>query len=198
MESIHLDGADDVVRAARVIASAADTMSSAALSIDGAFERQQRFLDDWLTRFERVVASMHPEPAPSEPAPASIDVEAPDPAAWQEWFGGFPPCEGFVHVWAMTREGKIARGMASHLDWRQYQVERPRDIMKWQRDRYRLEPIEVSGRRPWKTMNIGESFEVELEQSEASSAAHAAGKRHGRKFSTETLGPTRCRITRTA
>jgi hypothetical protein len=51
-DSVILIGAEDVRSASHTMRSAADTMSSAALNIDGALERHQRFLDDWLQRFE--------------------------------------------------------------------------------------------------------------------------------------------------
>ena len=54
-EFIHLVGADDVRNAASRIALAADTMRHAASSLAFAFETHQRFLDDWLMRFEDVL-----------------------------------------------------------------------------------------------------------------------------------------------
>lgn len=51
MENIYLVGSEDVRKAARQIQAAAEEMSRAANSIDAAFERHQRFIDDWLDRF---------------------------------------------------------------------------------------------------------------------------------------------------
>jgi hypothetical protein len=53
-----LIGAEDVRSAGHTMARAAETMSSAASTIDGALERHQRFLDDWLQRLEHVVERM--------------------------------------------------------------------------------------------------------------------------------------------
>jgi hypothetical protein len=55
---VHLVGADDVRSAGHTMRSAAETMSQAALNIDGALERHQRFLEDWLQRFEAAVEKM--------------------------------------------------------------------------------------------------------------------------------------------
>jgi hypothetical protein len=60
MDNIHLIGADDVRAAGNSIRGAAEVMSSAALTIDGALERHQRFLDDWLVRFEAVMQPPKP------------------------------------------------------------------------------------------------------------------------------------------
>lgn len=56
MDSIYLNGAEDVRRAANRMAEAADQMSRAASTIDSALERHQRFMDDWLARFERAMS----------------------------------------------------------------------------------------------------------------------------------------------
>lgn len=50
-EYIHLIGAEDVQRAGRSIASAAETMNWAAGYLDETLQRHQRFMDDWLERF---------------------------------------------------------------------------------------------------------------------------------------------------
>jgi hypothetical protein len=55
-EYMHLVGAEDVSRAASTMRSAAETMSSAASSIDFANQQQRQFMDDWLQRFEQVLA----------------------------------------------------------------------------------------------------------------------------------------------
>ena len=53
---VTLVGAEDVSRAASTMRSAADTMVSAASTIDFAHQQQRQFLDDWLMRFEQVLA----------------------------------------------------------------------------------------------------------------------------------------------
>lgn len=52
---VELIGAETVRSAASTISSAADRMQSAASSIDATFDRHQRFLEDWLQRFEATV-----------------------------------------------------------------------------------------------------------------------------------------------
>ena len=49
---IHLTGAEDVYRAGTIIMGAAETMKQAAALIDDTLGRHQRFMDDWLQRFE--------------------------------------------------------------------------------------------------------------------------------------------------
>lgn len=55
MEHIYLQGSEQVQEAGRSIRSASEEMKQAALNIDGALERHQRFLDDWLLRLEQVL-----------------------------------------------------------------------------------------------------------------------------------------------
>jgi hypothetical protein len=57
---IQLLGAEEVQRAASRMLEAADKMSNAAMSIDSSLERNQRYLDDWLSRFEAVMRRMGP------------------------------------------------------------------------------------------------------------------------------------------
>lgn len=52
---VTLMGADDVRSAGNRMASAAEEMQRAAANIDGALDRHQRFLDDWLLRFEAAI-----------------------------------------------------------------------------------------------------------------------------------------------
>lgn len=52
---VQLIGAEEVSSAGHRMREAASTMSSAASSIDGSLDRHQRFLDDWLLRFEAVL-----------------------------------------------------------------------------------------------------------------------------------------------
>lgn len=51
---VHLLGAEDVRNAGWAMREAASDMQRAASSIDEALQRHQRFLDDWLLRFEAV------------------------------------------------------------------------------------------------------------------------------------------------
>lgn len=60
-ENIHLIGADDVRNAGYRMREAAEAMSQVALNLDGALERHQRWMDDWLNRFAEVVERM-PKP----------------------------------------------------------------------------------------------------------------------------------------
>lgn len=55
-EYVTLIGAEDVSRAGHNMASAADTMNRAAGNLDDALRRHQRFMDDWLQRFEQVLS----------------------------------------------------------------------------------------------------------------------------------------------
>ena len=57
-DRVMLIGAEDVRSAGHTMARAAETMSSAAMNIDGALERHQRFLDDWLSRFEQAIEKL--------------------------------------------------------------------------------------------------------------------------------------------
>jgi phosphoribosylpyrophosphate synthetase len=58
MRDLVLIGADDVRSAGGTIARAAETMSSAASTISSALEQHQRFMEDWLQRFEFVIDKM--------------------------------------------------------------------------------------------------------------------------------------------
>lgn len=49
---VTLLGAEDVRSAASTMRQAASEMQSAASSISGSLESHQRFLDDWLQRYE--------------------------------------------------------------------------------------------------------------------------------------------------
>lgn len=50
---ITLLGAEDVRRAASNMTAAAHEMSRAAANIEAALQNHQRFLDDWLMRYEK-------------------------------------------------------------------------------------------------------------------------------------------------
>ena len=56
MNSIYLQGSDDVRSAASIMSSAASEMQRAAANISGALEQHQRFMDDWLYRLEAALA----------------------------------------------------------------------------------------------------------------------------------------------
>lgn len=56
MDCMTLMGAEDVRSAGNRISAAADTMRRAASNMDEALRNHQRFLDDWLMRFENVVS----------------------------------------------------------------------------------------------------------------------------------------------
>lgn len=58
---VTLLGADDVSRAAGRMQSAAEEMQRAASNMDAVLERHQRFLDDWLQRFEAALSTHDPE-----------------------------------------------------------------------------------------------------------------------------------------
>lgn len=78
METIHLIGAEQVQSAARTMSGVADKMSQVALNLDGIFERHQRFLDDWLQRFEALMEREIVQEIPAAPRPLEdlIDPEA--------------------------------------------------------------------------------------------------------------------------
>jgi Sec-independent protein translocase protein TatA len=59
-ETIYLVGAEDVRSAGRSIATAADGMKRAADTLDESLRSHQRFLDDWLTRFQTILADWRP------------------------------------------------------------------------------------------------------------------------------------------
>jgi len=52
---VTLLGAEQVQSAARQMASAADEMRRAAGSIDDSLRSHQRFLEDWLLRFQQIL-----------------------------------------------------------------------------------------------------------------------------------------------
>lgn len=59
MDYITLMGAEAVQRAGSTIRQAAGTMQTAANSIYDSLDRHQRFLDDWLARFEAAVNKLN-------------------------------------------------------------------------------------------------------------------------------------------
>ncbi len=52
---ITLLGAEDVRRAGSLMQSAADDMRCAASNMSSALEQHQRWMDDWLSRFQQVI-----------------------------------------------------------------------------------------------------------------------------------------------
>jgi hypothetical protein len=56
MESIYLMGSEDVRSASSTMSRAAEQMQGAASNVASALEQHQRFLDDWLSRFEAALA----------------------------------------------------------------------------------------------------------------------------------------------
>ena len=52
MDYVYLQGAEDVQRAGNAMSSAADDMRRAANQFDETMQQHQRFMDDWLSRFE--------------------------------------------------------------------------------------------------------------------------------------------------
>ncbi|WP_095203699.1 hypothetical protein [Mesorhizobium carmichaelinearum] len=61
-EYMHLIGAEEVRSVGNAMSGAASEMRGAASSIDSAFERHHRFLDDWLQRFEAAMERAAPPP----------------------------------------------------------------------------------------------------------------------------------------
>lgn len=54
-EHIYLLGSEEVRGAGNAMRGAAEEMSRAAMNIQGALERHERFLDDWLLRLSDLV-----------------------------------------------------------------------------------------------------------------------------------------------
>ena len=52
---VTLLGAEDVQRAGNTMCAAADRMQFAANSISDTADRQQRYMEEWMERFERAV-----------------------------------------------------------------------------------------------------------------------------------------------
>lgn len=57
---VHLVGAEQVSNAAHTIQSAATDMRNAGSNMAEALQQHQRFLDDWLNRFEAVLTKLEP------------------------------------------------------------------------------------------------------------------------------------------
>lgn len=73
MDSVHLQGSEDVLRAGQSMRSAAEEMSRAAASIEGTQFRLQQSAEEYLGRFEDVLRA-------ADPAPPVIDI--PKGAPW--------------------------------------------------------------------------------------------------------------------
>lgn len=58
-EYIHLIGADDVRAAGHQMASAANDMNRAVGNFESVFFQHQRFMDDWLQRFESAIETLN-------------------------------------------------------------------------------------------------------------------------------------------
>lgn len=61
MNTVTLLGTEEVSSAARRMVDAANEMSGAAGRIEYALSQHQRFLDEWLTRFETATAEHRPD-----------------------------------------------------------------------------------------------------------------------------------------
>lgn len=57
MDHIYLTGSDSVERGGNAIRSAAEEMNRAAQNIEGALDRHQRFMDDWLERYQNMLVA---------------------------------------------------------------------------------------------------------------------------------------------
>ena len=66
-EYITLMGAEEVRRAAHEMTSAAQTMASAAGSIEFSLQRHQQFMDNWMSQLEQIMA---PTTTPEDAADA--------------------------------------------------------------------------------------------------------------------------------
>ncbi len=59
MDRVYLMGTEDVIRSAHLIRGAADSMLAAANNIGSALAEHQRFMNDWLSRFQQVVETIN-------------------------------------------------------------------------------------------------------------------------------------------
>ncbi len=125
MTNVNLIGVEEVSRAGHTMRAAAEDMQRAASSIAHTLEMHQRWMDDWLSRFEGV---MQPPPPP-KPAPTPWDE-----GSWQVWSGGFPPADDDLLVWVKLRDGSIKGPIQSKsVNWRHYGKRERSDVMAWQR-----------------------------------------------------------------
>ncbi len=125
MECIHLIGSEEVSRAAHTMLSAANEMGAHVRNLTAGLEAHQRFLDDWLLRFQSIV---EPKP-PSEP---------PEPKL-TEWGGGFAPVSDDTPVCVELRDGQVLYGNADAFEWRHYKrggrqaKDRGTEVVAWRR-----------------------------------------------------------------
>ena len=66
---ITLLGTDDVYRAGSMMQSAATDMKNAAAWTEESLQRHRLFMDDWLMRFEEILARLH------QPTIVSKDID---------------------------------------------------------------------------------------------------------------------------
>jgi len=57
MDHIYLQGSDSVERGGNAIRGAAEEMNQAARNIEAALERHQRFMEDWLDRYQQMLVA---------------------------------------------------------------------------------------------------------------------------------------------
>ena len=100
----NLIGADDVLRAGRMMDDAARRMKEAASTISMALERHERFLNEWLER---------------QRAPIVVDAAQPE-EQWDGWKGGFAPVPDHVVVWVKKRHGEVVLDRAETFRWRHF------------------------------------------------------------------------------
>ena len=63
MDSIFLHGSEDVASGGRAMQNAAAEMQRTASNISAALDQHQRFMDDWLWRFQSVLEASSPNPS---------------------------------------------------------------------------------------------------------------------------------------
>ena len=73
MDTIYLAGAEQVSNAAQTMAGAAKEMQRAAGNIDHSLMMHQRFLDDWLQRFESVLEQSSRPRSTIDPGPTAVE-----------------------------------------------------------------------------------------------------------------------------
>ena len=70
LDFIHLAGADDVARAGSAMRQAAEEMQRAASNLAAALAMHERWMDDWLSRFQSVMeTACPPRPMPDDGMP---------------------------------------------------------------------------------------------------------------------------------
>lgn len=113
---------EEMLKAAHIMMSAASAMGTAAHNLAASLEANQRFMDDWLTRYRAPIV----EDRASEP---------PEPA-WIDWPGGFQPSQtaGQV-VWVKLRDGTALLDRADEMRWRHFKgttkAYRDKEVVAW-------------------------------------------------------------------